>query len=200
MCQGWVGKGRGLAGSLRQSPGFWKSVGFLSVSFLFSFRDIRPLYYWVGQKVCFSHILAPVVLNCLYCRNYFVRLYWDSCHISMHLKKKLLKTDEFLCSHFNIEDRRNNIFSILCFTISRKVKMLLKCKKRFVQYMEKALWLTECVKSGLQSFLVLLTFWPNNSLLWGCLMHQKMFSSSPGLYPLEANGGRILPYSKYPDQ
>ena len=25
------------------------------------------------------------------------------------------------------------------------------------------------------------------SLLWGCLMHWKMFSSIPDLYPLEAN-------------
>ena len=28
-------------------------------------------------------------------------------------------------------------------------------KKMFLQYVEKVLWLTECVKSGLQSFLVL---------------------------------------------
>ena len=38
-----------------------------------------------------------------------------------------------------------------------------------------------------RSFLWLLTFWPNNSLPWSCLMHWKMSSSSPGLYPLEAN-------------
>ena len=44
-------------------------------------------------------------------------------------------------------------------------------------------------QSGLQSFLVLLTFWPNNSLLWSCLMHWKMFST-PSLSPLEANSGR----------
>ena len=80
------------------------------------------------------------------------------------------------------------MFSILCFIISRKVKTQLKCIKRFVQC-KKILWLIECVKSGLQSFSVLLTFWPNNSLLWGCLMHWKMFSSIPGLYPLEANSG-----------
>ena len=49
-------------------------------------------------------------------------------------------------------------------------------------------------------FLVLLTFWPNNSLLWGCRMHWKMFSSNPGLFPLDANGGRQLTYSKYPHQ
>ena len=60
---------------------------------------------------------------------------------------------------------------MLCFIISRKVKMQLKRKKRLVQCMEKVLWLIKCVKSGLRSFLVLLTFWPNNSLLWGYLTH-----------------------------
>ena len=27
----------------------------------------------------------------------------------------------------------------------------------------------------------------NNSLLWGCLMHWKVFNSTPGLHLLEAN-------------
>ena len=40
----------------------------------------------------------------------------------------------------------------------------------------------------------------NNSLLWGCFMHWKMFSSTPGLYPLEANSRRWPTYSKYPNQ
>ena len=43
-------------------------------------------------------------------------------------------------------------FGILCFSILRKVKMQLKCKrKRFVQCMEKVLWLIEHVKSGLRN-------------------------------------------------
>ena len=54
--------------------------------------------------------------------------------------------------------------------------------------MEKVLWLTECVQGSLWSFLVLLTFCPNNPLLWGCLMYWKMFNSTPGLYPLEIAG------------
>ena len=65
--------------------------------------------------------------------------------------------------------------------------MQLKCKKRFVPCMEKVPWLIGCVKSGSRSFLVLLMFWPNNSLLWVCLIHWKMFSSTPGLCPLEAD-------------
>ena len=39
-------------------------------------------------------------------------------------------------------------------------------------------------------FLGTVDIFANNSLLWGCLMHWKMFSSTPGLYPLEANSGR----------
>ena len=62
-----------------------------------------------------------------------------------------------------------------------------KKKKRFVQCIEKVLWLIQCVKSDLQSFLALLIFWPNNSLPWGFLMRWKVFSSTPGLSPLEAN-------------
>ena len=64
--------------------------------------------------------------------------------------------------------------------------------------MEKRLWQIERVKRGLWSFLVLLTFWPNNSLLWGCLMHWKVVSSPPGLYPLDTNSGRQTTSSKHP--
>ena len=39
-----------------------------------------------------------------------------------------------------------NIFGILCFIISRKVKTQLQCKKRFVQGMEKVQCLTERVR------------------------------------------------------
>ena len=70
--------------------------------------------------------------------------------------------------------------------ISRKVKMQLKHTQKIVKCMEKGLWLIEPVESGLQSLLVLLKFWPNKSLLWGCITHWKMFSSTPGIYPLEA--------------
>jgi len=47
----------------------------------------------------------------------------------MHLKN--IKIGEYLCGHFNIENgRKKPHFSILCFIISRKVKMQLKCKKK----------------------------------------------------------------------
>ena len=51
--------------------------------------------------------------------------------ISACIYKKLAKIGEFLCSHFNIEDERKyNIFGVLCFVFSRKVKIQLKCKKK----------------------------------------------------------------------
>ena len=40
-------------------------------------------------------------------------------------------------------------------------------------------------------FLGILTFWPNKSLLCGCPMHGKVFSSTLGLYPLEASKWEI---------
>ena len=52
-------------------------------------------------------------------------------------------------------------------------------KKRSVQFMEKVMWRTECVKSGLQNFLVLLTFWPNDSLLWGLCTERGLAAPLP---------------------
>ena len=68
-----------------------------------------------------AHKQHLVVFN--FIQNNFVRLYPESCRITC-LFKKLFKIGEFLYSHFNINDRRikSNIFSILCFIISRKVK------------------------------------------------------------------------------
>ena len=56
--------------------------------------------------------------------------------------------------------KKSNIFSILCFSISRELKMQMKCKKkRFVQCVEKVLWLTECANSGLWSFVLEISHW-----------------------------------------
>ena len=48
---------------------------------------------------------------------------------------------------------------MLSFIISRKVKTQLKHKKRFVQCMEKVLWLIERVKSGLRSLVLEISRW-----------------------------------------
>ena len=50
--------------------------------------------------------MALVALNCLnLIQDNFVRLYCNSCHISVHLKNTY-HMGEFLYSHFNIEGGR----------------------------------------------------------------------------------------------
>ena len=78
--------------------------------------------------------MCLVVFN--FIQNNFVRLYCDSCHISMHFKKTY-QIGESLCSHFNIKMEENTHFWHIM--LLRKVKMQLKHKKRFVQCMEKVL-------------------------------------------------------------
>ena len=58
----------------------------------------------------------------------------------MHLKKtsKLVNFCAAILIMKMEEDTQH--FQLLCITISRKVKMQLKCKKRFVQCMERVLW------------------------------------------------------------
>ena len=41
-----------------------------------------------------------------------LRLYYDSCHISIHFKK-LFKIGEFLCSHFNIKIEKQHFWHIM---------------------------------------------------------------------------------------
>ena len=68
--------------------------------------------------------------------------------------------------------------------------MQLKCKEKIcVEYGEGAVTDQMCQKSFVK-VLGTVDILANNSLLWGCLMHWKMFSNTPGLYPLEANNGR----------
>ena len=142
--------------------------------------------YYGSSRQCF------IVFNFIW--NNVVRLY--QCAF-----KKEIRKGKFLCSHFNIEDGRKQHF-LACYALlfKERWKTQLKHKKRFVQYTKKVLWLIKCVKSDLWSFLVLLTFWWTNALLWGWRVHWKMFGSTPGLYPLETNSGREWTYSKYPNQ
>ena len=63
------------------------------------------------------------------------------------------------------EDVQHFLAYYALFFPERETQMQPKHRKRFVRCMEKVLWLMEHVKTGLWSFLVLLTFWPNNFLL-----------------------------------
>ena len=98
-----------------------------------------------------------------------------------------------------MEEDTQHFWHIMLYNFE-KGKNATETQKWFVQCMEKVLWLMEHVISGLCSFSVLLTLWPNKSLPWDCLMHWKMFSSTPGLYPLDTNSRRELTYSKYSNQ
>ena len=92
-----------------------------------------------------------VVLS--FIRNDFVRLHCDSCHMSVDLKNNLLKLVNFCVATLILKMKKiHNLFSLLCFIISRKVKTQPKHTKRLVQYMEKGPWLIECGKTGLWSF------------------------------------------------
>ena len=72
-------------------------------------------------------------------------------------------------------------------------------EKIYAVYGEVAVTDRTCQK-WFAKFLGIIDIRPNNSLPWGCLMHWKMFSSTPGLCPLEANSRREPTYSKYPNQ
>ena len=62
--------------------------------------------------------------------------------ISMHFLKSFSKLVNFCAATLIFKMEENTqIFGLLCFIISRKVKMQLKCKKRFVQCTEKVLGL-----------------------------------------------------------
>ena len=130
----------------------------------------------------------------------YIVLWQRSCQCA--LKKNLSKLVNFCADTFilKIEEYTQHFWCIMFYYFKKGKNANEVQKKRFLQCMEKVPWLIKHVKSVLWSFLVLLTFWLNNSLLWGCLMHWKTFSSTPGLCPLEANSRRQLTYSEYPNQ
>ena len=84
--------------------------------------------------------------------------------------------------------------------MSSMVKTQLKHKEKICAVYGEVAVTDQNVKSGFAKFLGTVDILANNSLLWGCLMHCKLVTSIPGLYPLEANSGRELTYSKYPNQ
>ena len=83
--------------------------------------------------------MALVEFSCLYLHSNFVRLYCDSCHISVHLKK-LIKVGEFLCSYFNIEDGdKYTMFWHIMLYYFKKDKNASEMQKKNVQCLEKVL-------------------------------------------------------------
>ena len=98
--------------------------------------------------------MAIVALICLnFVPNNFVRLYRDSCHYQPVFKKTYKKLVKFCVAIVILRLEENTQhFGILCFIISRKVKMQLKVQKRFVPCLEKVLLTYQTCQSGFQSF------------------------------------------------
>ena len=73
--------------------------------------------------------------------------------------KKLIKIVEFLCSHFNIEDRRKKATFSAYYALSfqKRQKHNWNTQKKFVQCMEKVLWLIKTCQK--QSFMLEISCW-----------------------------------------
>ena len=78
--------------------------------------------------------------------------------ISACIKKNTSKLLNF-CVAILILKMEESILVYYASIISKKVKMQLKCKKRFVRCMEKVLWLTKRVESGLWSSILEMSVW-----------------------------------------
>ena len=86
-------------------------------------------------------MMALVALNCLnLIQDNFVRLYCNSCHISVHLKKSI-KIGEFLCSYFDIkmEGSKPHFWHTMLYYFKKGKNATEMQKKRFVQCMEQVL-------------------------------------------------------------
>ena len=94
-----------------------------------------------------------------------VTLYCNSCWINIYFEKKY-QNRKFLCSHFNIKDRRKKQhfqhIKLYYFNKSKSnwsTHIHTHTQKRFVQYIEKVLWLIKHVNSGLESFTLEICHW-----------------------------------------
>ena len=144
--------------------------------------------YWAGQKVCYSFFtsvwclwLCSIVFN--FIQNNFVLWQLSYQHAFKENLSKLVNS----CAANLILKMEENMqhFRHIVLYYFKKVKKASEMQQKICAVCGGAVTLT--CQSSLWSFLVLLTFWPNNSLLWGCLLHWKRFSSSPGLYPLTSS-------------
>ena len=94
--------------------------------------------------------------------------------ISACIKKNLWKLVNFCVAILilKMKENRQCFWNIMLYYF-KKGKTTETQKRIYTVYWEGAVTDWMC-RSGLQSFLVLLTLWPNNSLLWGYLTHCKM--------------------------
>ena len=114
-----------------------------------------------------------------------LRLYCDSHHINVHLKKNLPKLVNFCAAILILTMEEKTHFQCTMLYYFKKGKKTTETPKMVCAvYAEGAVTDRMCQKWFVK-FLVLLSLWPNNPLPWGCLTHWKMFTRTPGLSPRE---------------
>ena len=123
-CSHLVAQDRDCICSFSKSSSF--HVFITSVTLFINCSDRRCLHRW---KTCFFFFIGIYTGNM---QSWSVPRLGESCDISKNFKKKTMKIDEFLWSHFSTEDGRekSKISGTFCFITSRKVKTQLKCKTR----------------------------------------------------------------------
>ena len=92
-----------------------------------------------------------------------LHLFLPSLIINKLFLKKFIKLGEFLCSHFVTLKMKENKWhfwhTMLDYFKKGKNSTETHTHKRFVQYMEEVLWLIDCVKHGLWSFMLEISCW-----------------------------------------
>ena len=88
-----------------------------------------------------------------------------------------------------VEEEKQHFWHIMLYYF-KKDKNGAETQKRICVLCGEGAVTDQMCQTWFVKFLGAIDILANNSLLWGCLMHWKAFSSSPGLYPLEANSGR----------
>ena len=97
----------------------------------------------------------------------------------MHLKKPT-KIGEFLCSYFNTEDgKKYATFWRIMLYYFKKGKNASEIQKKICAVYGEGAMTDQTRQKWFVKFLGAIDIWPDNSLLWGCLRHWKMFSSTP---------------------
>ena len=139
----------------------------LLVFWMLSFKPAFPLssFTFIKRHFSFSSHSAVRVISSAYLKLliFLLAVLIPACGLSslafrmMYSACKLNKCVAILI--LKMEEKRATFSACYSFTTLRKVKIHLKHNKRFMQCMEKVLWLIEHVKSGLWSFMLRFLVW-----------------------------------------
>ena len=120
-------------------------------------------FYWVGQKVhFFFHMIALVVLSCLqlHLKQFCYIVLWQLSH-QCALQINLLKLVNFGVAILilKMEENKQHFWHIMLYYLMKGKNATAMRKKICAVHMEKVLWLTKHVKSGLRSFVLEISRW-----------------------------------------